>query len=72
MKLKKKTLPKEKYQVLFGYRDPSTRRWLKVGETVELTKPQAEPLLLGAKPRIKKFATKIAATTKVAGTETNK
>ncbi|EHK7404414.1 hypothetical protein CGH51_06820 [Vibrio parahaemolyticus] len=72
MKVKKKALEKEKYQVLFGYRDPSTRRWHKVGDTVTLSKPQAEPLLLGAKPRIKKTMTKLVATNKVAVTETNK
>ena len=69
---RQKMLSKDKYQVLFAYRDPSTRRWHKVGDTVTLSKPQAEPLLLGAKPRIKKLTTKLVATNKVAVTETNK
>ncbi|MDF4625051.1 hypothetical protein CGI32_17125 [Vibrio parahaemolyticus] len=68
----KKTLSMEQYQVLFAYRDPSTRRWHKVGDTVTLSKPQAEPLLLGAKPRIKKLTTTLVATKKVAVTKTNK
>lgn len=57
-----KSLEKKTYEVIFGYKDPKTKHWLKVGDTVELTKPQAEPLLLGAKPRIK-LATQTAVKT---------
>ncbi len=69
--MKKKTLEAAEYEVVFSYRDPKTRVWKKVGDMVELTKPQAQPLLLGAKPRIKKVESKTttqAATTKAAKT----
>ncbi|MFV0576111.1 MAG: hypothetical protein ACK5NC_11960 [Vibrio sp.] len=58
--MKKKPLETEKYEVVFGFRNPSTKHWLKVGDQVELTKPQAEPLLLGVKPRIKKLTKTVA------------
>jgi len=59
MSTTKKSMPKQNYEVLHGYRDPASEHWKKKGEIVSLTKLQASGLLMGKQPKIK-IATVVA------------